>query len=265
LRDDRKTIVKCLEAAKRDYDELGGWKAFKSGEWLWLLIHRSFNTYWEQATAEYFHAKYPKLVVDQIAKRLTVVAAKNASILGGITGATISTDEIVAVLTGGGGGVGLPANIGIAVASVSVEAILLVRIQLQLVANLGKLYGAPLDPDDPEDILTILAFALGGSAADAAGKAGMNIGGKAAGLAAKSIFQKDVLAFVKRIASKVGVKLLQRSIVKYTMPIASIGIGTGWNYLATRTVGRIAIKHFKQRISDLGFRSVGEGTSRRRA
>ena len=124
MRDDGKTIIKWLEAAKRDYDSLVGWKAFKSGEWLWLLVHRSFNTYWEQATAEYFHTKYPKWEVDQIAKRLIVVAAKNASILGGITGASISTDEIVAVLTGGGGGVGLPANIGIAVASISAEAIL---------------------------------------------------------------------------------------------------------------------------------------------
>jgi uncharacterized protein (DUF697 family) len=248
LSGDRKTITKWLEAAKRDYDELGGWRAFKSGEWLWLLIHRSFSAYWEQATAEYFHAKYPKWEVDKIAKRLIAVAAKNASILGGITGATISADEIVTVLTSGGGGVGLPANIGLAVASISAEAILLVRIQLQLVANLGKLYGAPLNPDDPEDILTILAFALGGSAADAAGKAGMKVGGKAAGLAAKSIFQKDVLAFVKKIASKVCIRILQRSIVKYTMPVASIGIGTGWNYLATRTVGRIATRHFKQRI-----------------
>jgi hypothetical protein len=95
LSGDTKTITKWLEAAKRDYDELGGWRAFKSGEWLGLLIHRSFNAYWEQATAEYFHAKYPKWEVDKIAKRLIAVAAKNASILGGITGATISADEIV--------------------------------------------------------------------------------------------------------------------------------------------------------------------------
>src|SRR5262249_12296126 len=152
--------------------------------------------------------------------------------------------------TAGEGGIGLPANIALAAAALSAEAILLVRFQLQLVANLGKFYGAPLDPDDPEDILTILAFALGGSAADAAGKDGMKIGGKFAGRAAKRVFSKDVLAFFKKIAAKVGVKILQRTIVKYTIPIVSIGIGTGWNYFATRAVGRIATKHFKQRIAD---------------
>jgi hypothetical protein len=158
--DAKKIIKKRFEETKRDYDELGGWEAFKSGEWLPKLIHRSFKNYWERATVEYFYAKYPNRNRDEIAKRLVALAAKNASILGGITAAAISADEIVA-LTTVGGGVGLPANIALALASISTEAILLVRIQIQLIANLGRLYGVPLDPDDPEDILTILTFAVG--------------------------------------------------------------------------------------------------------
>ena len=242
-------IKKGFEDTKRDYDELGGWEPFKSGEWLPSLIHRSFKDYWERASAEYFRAKYPNCDNDKIAKRLIAVAAKNASILGGITGATVSTDELVTVLTAGGVGVGLPANIAIMIVSISAETILLVRIWLQLIANLGKLYGVQLDPDDPEDILTILAFAMGGGVAEEVGKAGMKIGGKLAGRVAKNIFSKDVLAFVKRIAAKLGIKILQRSIVLYTVPVVSIGIGVGWNHLTTRTVGRIAISHFKQRAA----------------
>jgi hypothetical protein len=42
----------------------------------------------------------------------------------------------------------------------------------------------------------------------------------------KSIFKKEVLATFKRIAAKVGAKLLQRYLVKYAVPVASIGIGT---------------------------------------
>jgi uncharacterized protein (DUF697 family) len=163
----------------------------------------------------------------------------------------VSADELVAIFTAGEGGIGIPANIAIALAALSSEAIVLVRLQLQLVANLGKLYGAPLDPDDPEDILTILAFAIGGAAADAAGKAGMKIGGKLAGHAAKAVFQKKVLAALKRIAAKVGIKILQRTIVKYVVPVASIGIGSVWNYFATQTVGKLAIKHFVARVEEL--------------
>jgi uncharacterized protein (DUF697 family) len=249
--DDRNAIRRLLETTKREYAELGGWSAFKSGEWLWLLIQRSFRNYWERATVEYFCEKYGTTDPDKVAGKLITVAAKNAAILGVLTGAAVSTDEIVAILTAAEGGIGLPANLAIAAVALSAEAILLVRFQLQLVANLGKLYRVPLDPDDPEDILTILAFALGGSAADMAGKAGAKIGGKLGGRAAKVVFSRDLLAFFERLAAKVGVKILQRTIVKYVVPIVSIGIGTGWNYIATRAVGRIAVKHFKQRLADL--------------
>jgi uncharacterized protein (DUF697 family) len=248
--DNKNTTRKRLEHAKQEYNELGGWRAFRSGEFLWLLINKSFKNYWERATLEYFHKKYGTADPEKIAKRLISVASKNASILGAMTGAAVSADEIVGILTVGEAGMGLPANIAIAGAAVSAEAMLLVRLQIQLVANLGKLYGAPLDTDDPEDILTILAFALGGSVADAAGTAGMRIGGNVAGYAAKKVFSKEVLAFFKKVAAKVGIKLLQRTVVKYTVPIASVGIGAGWNYFATRKVGGIAINHFKQRIAN---------------
>ena len=76
----------------------------------------------------------------------------------------------------------------------------------------------PPNVDDPEDILTILAFAVGGSAANVAGKFGMKVGGKLAGRAAKGLFKKEVLAALKSIAAKVGIEILQRSNVKYTIP-----------------------------------------------
>ena len=135
------------------------------------------------------------------------------------------------------------------------------RFQLQLIANLGKLYGFPLDPSDPEDIITILAFAVGGGVAEEAGKAGMKMGGKAAGHVAKNLFSGQTLKFVKGIGNKVGVNILQRSIVRYTVPIVSIGIGISWNYLAMRTVGRIAIKHFKQRAAGAATASAPDITA----
>ena len=99
MADEKSTIRKRLEEAKQEYDELGGWKAFKSGEWLWLLIQKSFKNYWERATVEYFRAKYGTADAEKIAEKLIVVAAKNAAILGAVTGAIVSTDEIVAIVT----------------------------------------------------------------------------------------------------------------------------------------------------------------------
>ena len=78
----------------------------------------------------------------------------------------------------------------------------------------------------------------------------MRIGGRLAGRLAKGVFSKELLAVVRRFAAKVGVKLLQRTIVNYTVPFASIAIGSTWNYYPTKTVGKIAIQHFKRRIAD---------------
>lgn len=244
---DKDEVKKSLAQAVDDYKTLGGWKGLKSGEWLWILIQKSFRAYWKNANVEYFEKKYGTQDKDKIAQKLISVAARNAMILGGLTGATVSADEIAAIVTAGEAGLGLPANIAIAAAAMGGEAILLVRFQLQLIANLAKLYDVPLDPEDPEDILTILAFALGGAVAEEAGRFGMKIGGRLAGRAAKKIFKKEVLAFLKKIAAKVGINFLQKSIIKYTIPIASIGIGGAWNYYATKGAAAVALKHFKGR------------------
>jgi uncharacterized protein (DUF697 family) len=249
--EDKESIKEQLKNAKAEIKELGGLSAFKNGEWLFRLVQKSFRNYWERANPEYFRSKYASRDEDFIAKKLTKVAARNAAIIGAATGAVVSTDEIVAFFTGGEGGVGIPANVAIALTAMASEAVLLLRFQLKLVANLGKLYGVPLDPDDPEDILTILAFAVGGSAAEAAGKVGMKVGGNLAKAVVKKYISKETLEALKRIGAKIGIKILQRTILKYTVPIVSVGIGTGWNYLSTRTVGKIAKKHFLRRRSEL--------------
>jgi len=238
-------IKKQLSEAMGEYKQLG-WKSLKSGQWLWPIIQKSFASYFKNANVEYFESKYGTKDKEILSKKLISVAAKNAALVGGVTGAAVSADEITAIVTGGEGGIGLPANIAIAAAAIGGETILLMRIQLQLVANIAKLYGSPLDPNDPEDILTILAYALGGSVAESAGKFGMKVGGRLAGQATKAVFKKETLAALKRIAAKAGVKVLQRSLAKYAVPLASIGIGTVWNYASTRTVGKIATTHFKQ-------------------
>ena len=234
------------EVSGRDCKELGGWEGFTSGEWLPRLIQKSFRNYWERADHEYFRSKYADADVDTIARRLIAVAAKNAAALGAITGAAISADEFVGVAAAG---LSLPANIAIGLASILVETVQLARIQLQLIANLGRLYAAPLDPDDPEDILTILGFALGGGTAEFGGKAGVSLGTKVSGRVMKWIFSGNVLAAAKTTGAKLGIKILQRQIVRYTVPVASIGLGAGWNYWATKWIGRIAIKHFEARVA----------------
>lgn len=250
-------VRQLFEDAKKDYEEIGGLKSFRSGQWLFEIIQRSFKSYWENANVEYFEAKYGTSDKVKLARKLTSVTARNAAVLGSITGLAVSADELVTLFTAAEGGIGLPANIAIAATAAGAEAILLVKFQLQLVANLAKLKGVPLDPEDPEDTLVILAYALGGAASEAAGRLGMKVGGKLAGRAAKQVFSKELLATLKKLAAKVGIKVLQSSIVKYTIPLASIAIGSSWNYWAIRSVAKIADVHFEGRLKDLQMAEIG--------
>jgi uncharacterized protein (DUF697 family) len=239
------------EDSKKEFGDLGGWHAFKGGEWFLRLFAKSFRNYYERGTSEYFKHKYSSKSRDFIAAKLISVAARNSMLLGAGTGAVVSTDGIVGLLTGGEGGVGVGANVAIAVAAVGGEAVSLVRIQLKLIANLARVYEVPLDPDDPEDILTIIAFALGGSVAEAAGKFGMRVGGNVARRTIRRVISKEVLEALKSLGRKIGVKILQRTIIKYTVPLVSVVIGGGWNFVTTKTVGRIARKHFASLAEDL--------------
>lgn len=246
----KESIKKQLIDAKNDYSEIGGWESIKSEVWLLKIIEKSFASYIENANVKYFQNKYKTNDKDKLTEKLISVTARNTAILGGITGATISADEIAAIVTGGEGGVGLPANIAIAATSVGAETILLLRFQLQLVANLSKIHNVPLDPNDPEDILTILAFAIGGSLAEEAGKFGMKVGGGVAKNVVKTQINKETLAALKNFAAKAGVTISQRKIINYAVPLVSIGIGIGWNYVTTRTIGKIAVKQFQQRAGE---------------
>jgi uncharacterized protein (DUF697 family) len=238
-------LKNMLSEAKGEISNLGGVAAFKSGEWFFKMIAKSLKNYFSKADLEYFQKKYPKKDNNFISDKLISVAAQNASLVGALTGAALSADEIATILTFGEGGIGIPANIAIGVSAFLSEAVVLVRIQLKLILELSKIYNVELNPEDPEDVLIIFAYAMGGSVVEAAGKFGMKIGAHMLEDAIKNNISKDVLKTLQKIGTKMGLKILQRSIIKYTLPLASIGIGTGWNYFSTRSVGKIAVKHFK--------------------
>lgn len=242
----KKKFKKAVDEAK-EY----GLDNFKNGNWLLILIKKSFSNYWERANSEYFEEKYKTKDKSFLTKKLTKVASNNAAMLGAIVGSTISADEVIiavqAILTpatAGASNIPLPAEIALATFAILGEAIVLIKLQLQLVANIAKIYNVPLDPEDPEDIIIILKVAIVGAVTERTGWFGMKIGGKYAKTIVKKVVKKETLEALKKIGAKFGIKILQRSIIKYAVPIVSIGIGSTWNYFSTKTVGKVAQKYF---------------------
>jgi uncharacterized protein (DUF697 family) len=226
---------------------LGGWQGLKSGSWFSDFARSAFRSYYQRTTPEYLREKYPGKDAEFIADRLIGIAAKNAMLLGSVTGAAISADEFVGLLTAGEGGLGIPGNVLIALAATGAELLLLVRFQLQMVAGLARLYDVELDPDDPEDILTVFAYALGGTLADQAGRLGMRLGARASRQMVERQVRRELLTPWKLMGERVGARLLRRSLAKYAVPFVSVGIGAAWNYSTTRAMGGLARKHFRER------------------
>ncbi|MEI7849969.1 MAG: hypothetical protein WCK35_29520, partial [Chloroflexota bacterium] len=65
--------------------------------------------------------------------------------------------------------------------------------------------------------------------------------------AIKAVVNKGTLEALVKFGKKIGISLLQKNIIKYAVPIASIAVGSSYNFIATKSVGKIAKIHFKNR------------------
>ncbi|AHF08612.1 hypothetical protein [Desulfitobacterium metallireducens] len=79
----------------------------------------------------------------------------------------------------------------------------------------------------------------------------MKVGGNIARKAVKEVVKKEVLKAIQDIGKKLAVKIIQKTIVNSAVPVASIGIGSIWNYTATKAVGKLATKHLLARREEL--------------
>jgi uncharacterized tellurite resistance protein B-like protein len=232
-------VTKDLEDAKilaktLNFDEV------KSGEWFIQLLQKVVRAYDRNARATYFQKKYPGLSQDEIADILTSVTVKYATIAGAIAGVAATANEIAAISSAG-----LTASLF--VGSIGAEMLYLSNIQMRLVLDMSVLYDLQLDTEDPEDILLIFGYALGVAPAEALGK-GLQVAARAGTTGAiKTVVSKGTLAALKKFGQRLGIKILQRTIIKYAVPVASAAVGSGYNYIATKSVGKIAKIHFKNR------------------
>ena len=227
--DDAKALAKSLDFEK-----------VKTGEWFVNLLKQVVKAYDRNARAAYFQKKYPGLSPDEIADILTSVTVRYATIAGAIAGVTASANEIAAL---GSGGITAALFVG----SIGAEMLYLSNIQMRLVLDMSVVYDLQLDPEDPEDILMIFGYALGVAPTEIIGK-GVQVAARAGTTSAiKTAVSKGTLEAIQKFAQRLGFKILQRTIIKYAVPVASAAVGSGYNYVTTKSVGQIAKLHFKNR------------------
>ena len=130
---------------------------------------------------------------------------------------------------------------------VGAEMIYLARIQMRLILDLSVVYDLQLDPEDPEDVLMVFGYALGVAPTELLATAATKAAGEGTRTLIRKYVSKHVLKAIQDFARKLGFRILQRTIIKYAVPVASAAVGSGFNYASTRSVGKIAKSHFRNR------------------
>lgn len=221
-------------AKKLDFEEV------KSGEWFVSLLQRVVRTYDRNARAQYFQQKYPGLSPDDIADILISVTVRYAGIAGGIAGAAATANQISVIASAG---MTVPLFLG----TIGAEMIYLARIQMRLVLDLSVVYDLQLNPEDPEDVLMVFGYALGITPTEVIGTGASKAAGEVTKRAIKKHISKDVLKAIQDFARRLGFKILQRTILKYVVPVVSAAVGSSYNYATTKALGKITKTHFKNR------------------
>ncbi|MCB0173541.1 MAG: hypothetical protein KDJ97_23675 [Anaerolineae bacterium] len=212
----------------------------KSGQWFIILLKKVAQSYDRNARSEYFLQKYPGLPPDEIADKLISVTVRYATIAGAITGAAATANMIAAL-----GSFGMTA--ALMVGAIGAEMLYLARIQMRLVLDLSVLYDLQLDSDDPEDMLMIFGYALGVAPAEMVGK-GIQVAARGATeYTVKKYVSKGTLKAIQDFGKRIGIRILQKSIIKYTVPVVSAVVGSSYNYTTTKTIGKIAKSHIRNR------------------
>lgn len=232
-------VSKELEEAKSLAKSLD-FEKVKNGEWFITLLKQVVNAYDRNARATYFQKKYPGLSPDEIADILTSVTVSYATIAGAVTGVAASANEIAALSSAG-------MTVALFVGTIGAEMLYLSNIQMRLMLDMSVLYDLQLDPEDPEDILMIFGYALGVAPTEIIGKTVQVAARTGTENGIKKVVTKGTREALVKFAKKLGFKISQGSIIKFAVPVASAAVGSGYNYLTTKSVGQIAKLHFKNR------------------
>ncbi len=192
--------------------------------------------------ADYFSAKYPGLPADAVVQARIQIAARYASIEGGLSAGAYT--GVVAATIGTGGGAS-PLTLPAAGSTFVADLIFTSQLQLRLAYDVSVLYRVPLDLRDPEDLWKLIrvAFAIQG------GEAGPGLIGKGVPVLVRPIVKKlfggSTLAAAKSLPV-VGKYLLQRNAIKFTIPAVGVPLSIAVNYWSTKVVGKQATKIFRE-------------------
>lgn len=230
----------------------------RNGDWFAQLLTFSLGQYAKEVDADYFRRKYPHLPPDAVAQARVRMAARYASIEGGLS-ATAYTGTVAATLGSGGSASSLTLPAG--AVTFAVDLTYTSQLQLRLAHDIAVLYGVPLDIDDPDDLWRLIRIAFGIRAGEVGSNAALKAVPAVVRPLVKKVFSGSTLTAVKTLPV-VGKHLLQRNLIKFAIPAVGVPLSAVGNYWLTKIAGEQATRIFRHeaRIIEAAARLVAEVT-----
>lgn len=234
-------------SVRRDLGNLKGFAEglslddIRQGAWFTRLLKFSLDQYVREADAAYFKTRYPGLPADAVVQARIQLAARYASIEGGISAGAYTGAVAATIGTGGGAS---PLTLPAAGISFVLDLLFMSNLQLRLAHDISVLYRVPLDLSDPEDLWKLIRIAF----AIKTGEAGREAIGKGVPVLVrpivKRIFSGSTLAAARSLPV-VGKYLLQRNVIKFAIPAVGVPVSMAVNYWSTRVAASQAVKMFR--------------------
>lgn len=238
---DETAEVKAEQVRLQEFVKSLSFEEIKNGDWFAKLLTVSLGTYIKKVNWAYFQEKYEGVPPDAIVDQRMKLAARYASIEGGLT-ASAYTGVIIATL--GSAGAASPVTVPAALATVMVDLAYISQLQIRTAYDISVLYNVPLDLEDPEELWKLIrvAFTIKGGELFREGAIVM-VPAMMRPLI-KRFFSGPVLVAAKGLPF-VGKFLLQRNLIKIGIPVIGIPFAVGMNYWTTIVAGRHAQKIFR--------------------
>ncbi|HEX8510792.1 MAG TPA: hypothetical protein VF635_14995 [Propionibacteriaceae bacterium] len=232
----------------------------RQGEWFARLLRFSMDPYVQEVDAAHFDKLYPGFSPEQKVRARVELAARLASVEGGLT-AGAYTGAIAATL--GSRGAASPVALPSAGASFVLDLLFTSSLQLRLAYDIALIYCVPLDLEDPEDLWRLIqvAFVIKEPALRWRG-AGTRAPLVRATL--EKMFTGDPAAATRSLPA-LGKFLLQRNGVKFAVPGVGVPLSIGVNYWSVNVAGSQASTLFRReaRIMDTARRITGKAVDHR--
>lgn len=235
------------QAVEQERDELRGFVRelspddIKSGGWFTKLLAQSLGTYTDKVDWQYFQRKYKGIPPDAIVEQRIQMAARYASIEGGLSASAYT--GVVAATIGTLGGAS-PATVPAAAATMMVDVAYTTRLQLRLAYDISVLYRVPLDTSDPDDLWKLIRIAFTIKGGEIVSEGVLKTVPALVRPLIKRFYSKAVLNAGKGLPV-VGKYLLQRNVIKISIPLIGVPLSVVVNRQTTLIAGRHARAVFR--------------------